>query len=249
MLHRAARHLYAAFALLVLACTMESGCAGGGGVFKREYEYEEELYLSLDGSARLNVHASVASLVALHGANFDPSPRARLDRNVLRALFGAPGAAVSVSLSRRDGRRFVHVGIDVDDVRELSRLAPLAWSSYHYDRRGDVIEFRQTVGPASHGGHGVGGWTGEELVAFRVHLPSAIVFHNAPSGQIERGNILEWNQRLAERLDGEPLDIRVRFETTSILAHTLVLFGLSIAAAMATLAATIWWISRRGREA
>lgn len=235
--------------LLVLACAMESGCAGGSGIFKREYEYEEELFLSLDGSARLNVRASVASLVVLRGAHFDPNPRARIDRTQLREFFGAPEARVSVGLSRRDGRRFVHAGVEVDDVRQLSRLSPFVWSSYRFDRRGDVIEFRQTVGPASRGGHGGGDWMGNELVAFRMHLPSEIVFHNAPSGEIERGNILEWNQRLAERLEGKPLDIRVQFETTSILAHTMVLFGLTVAAAIATLAGAIWWISRTGREA
>jgi hypothetical protein len=249
MLHRAARHVCAASVLLVLACAMGSGCAGGGGFFKHEYEYEEELYLSLDGSATLNVHASIASLVALHGANFNPDPRARIDRNDLRAFFGAPDARVSVSLSRRDGRRFAHASIEVDDVQELSRLRPCAWSNYHVDRRGDVIEFRQTVGPSSHGGHGRGDWTGEELVAFRMHLPSEIVFHNAPSGRIERGNILEWNQRFAERLDGTPLELRVQFGTTSILAHTMLLFGSAMAAAIATLAGAVWWMSRRGREA
>ena len=68
-----------------------------------------------------------------------------------------------------------------------------------------------------------------------MHLPSEIVFHNAPSGQVERGNILEWEQPLSERLEGAPLDIRVQLEPTSILAQTLLLFGSTIVAALATL--------------
>ena len=82
-----------------------AGCSGGGGVFTPEYEYEEELYLALDGTATLNVNASVASLVALHGVDLPVDPRARLDREQVRALYEAPGAEAIVSLSRRDGRR------------------------------------------------------------------------------------------------------------------------------------------------
>src|SRR6266511_1413958 len=136
--------------VIVFLCAVVSGACAGRGVFKPEYEYEEELYLALDGSATLNVNASVASLVALRGFTLDPNPRARLDRAAVRALFEGPGAAVSkVSLSRRDGRRFVHVSIDVDDVRKLATLAPFAWSAYRFGRQGDVMEFRQVVGPSA----------------------------------------------------------------------------------------------------
>ncbi len=247
MRRRADRRVCAGCLLFVLACASVTGCAGGG-VFRREYEYEEELYLSLDGSATLNVNASVASLVALRGAGFDPDPLARVDRPALRAFFGAPQARVSVSLTRRDRRRFVHASVEVDDVRELSRLAPFSWSSYRFGRRGEVIDFQQTVGPAAHGPQSGLPWTGEEIVAFRMHLPSQIVFHNAPSGRIERGNILEWVQPLADRRGGRPVDNRVQLEPTSILTRTLLLFGSAMAAAIATLAGAIWWIRRRGRS-
>ena len=247
MLRRAPRRLCAEVVLFVLACASGSGCASGG-LFPREYEYEEELYLSLDGSARLDVNASVASLVGLHGAPFNPDPLARVDRGALRSFFGAPNVPVTVSLGRRDGRRFVHVSVEVDDVRQLSRLTPFAWSDYQFGRRGDVVEFRQIVAPAGSRQHGTLNWNGGEIVAFRLHLPSEIVFHNAPSGAVERGNILEWQQPLAERLDGRPVDIRVQLESTSILVNTMMLFGFTAAAAVVALAGTIWWISRRGRS-
>ena len=247
MLRRAARRVRAGSLLFVLACALGSGCSGGS-IFKREYEYEEELYLSLDGSATLNVNASVASLVALRGAHLNPDPQARIDRDELRSYFGAPDAVVSVSLARRDGRRFVHASIDVDDVRDLSRLAPFSWSSYQFSRRGEVIEFEQNVGAPPHERHDGLQWNGGEIVAFRMHLPSEIVFHNAPSGQVERGNILEWEQPMSARLGGAPLDIRVQLEPTSILTQTLLLFGATAVAALATLGAVIWWISRRGQE-
>jgi hypothetical protein len=239
MLPRAQR-VCASLVLLALACAIGTGCT-----FKRDYEYEEELYLSLDGSAMLNVNASVASLVALRGAHLDPDPRARVDRNAVRRFFGAPGTRVSVSLSRRDGRRFVHASVAVDDVRQLSRLPPFDWSSYQFDRYSEVLTFRQAVGPPT-AQHGAMQWHGGELVAFRMHLPSAVVFHNAPSGQVERGNILEWEQPLTDRMRGKPVDIRVQIEPTSILAHTMWLFGGTIAAAFAAFAGVVWWIRRSG---
>ena len=243
-LRRARRY----FMLLPLVCAIAAGCGSGGRLFKREYEYEEELYLSLDGSATLNVNASVASLVALRGADLNPNPRARIDRERVRPLFEGPGGQAAVSLARRDGRRFVHVTVTVDDVRGLSRLAPFAWSAYRFDRRGDTFEFRQTVGPSAGGKVNNVGWTSQEIVAFRMHLPSEILFHNAPSRGVERGNILEWEQPLQDRLAGMPIDIQVRLEPRSILYTTLILFGSTILAAAVAFGLVIWWIARRGRD-
>jgi hypothetical protein len=231
---------------LLALCAIAAGCSGSG-VFKREYEYEEELYLALDGSATLNVNASIASLVALRGADLDPDPRARVDRERVRAMFEGAGARVSVSLARRDSRRFAHVSVRVDDVRELARLAPFAWSAYRLDRRGDTVEFRQAVGPPVEARSDAVQWTGDEIVAFRLHLPSEILSHNSP-GRIARGNILEWEQPLSERLAGRPLNIAVDLEPESILYTTLILFGSSVLAAAAALAIIIWWIARRGRD-
>ncbi len=232
---------------IVCACALVSSACAGRGVFKPEFEYEEELYLALDGSATLNVNASVASLVALRGVALDPNPRARIDRAAVRALFEGPGVDVSkVSLSRREGRRFVHVSIQVMDVRRLALRAPFAWSSYRLDRQGDVIEFRQVVGRSA-GKQVDAGWTGQEIVAFRMHLPSEIPFHNSPTG-VQRGNILEWQQPLVERLNSTPLDVQVQLEPESILYTTLLLFGSTVVAAAIAFALLIWWVVRRGRH-
>jgi hypothetical protein len=153
-----------------------------------------------------------------------------------------------VSLSRRDGRRFVHVSVDVDDVRTLARIAPLAWSSYRFDRASDSVEYRQVVGPPRGKAVGDVGWTGNEIVAFRIHVPSRIEFHNTPTHRVERGNILEWQQSLRERLNGTPLDMRVQMQPQSILASTLLLFGSMIVAAAAVFGVVIWWVARRGTE-
>ena len=232
--------------IVVAAALMLSAC--GGRLVKKQYEYEEELYLGLDGSATLNVNASVPALVALRAVDLNASPRSRFERERLRAFYEGPGVTVTaLSSSRRYGRRFVHVSMDVADVRSLQRLAPFAWSTYRFAREGDVYEFKQTVGAPAGRSVSDAGWDGNELVAFRMHLPSKIAYHNAPSRRTERGNILEWEQTLAERLRGTPVDIDVQMETQSILARTLLLFGAMIVAAFGTLAAIIWWVARRGR--
>jgi len=71
------------------------------------------------------------------------------------------------------------------------------------------------------------GWDGDEIVAFRMHLPSKIAYHNAGPGNPRRGNILVWEQPLAARLKGEPLTLDTRVETASILYRTLSLFGIT----------------------
>ena len=231
-------------ALVFLALCAVAGCSGGG-VF-RQYEYEEELYLAVDGSVTANVNASVAALVALRGVDLDPDPRARIDREQVRALFQGPGARATISLARRDRRRFVHASVRAESVEALSKLAPFAWSTYTFDRGGDPFRFRQVVGPPSGVQRDGVQWTGGEIVAFRLHLPSEIVFHNAPSRQVARGNILEWEQPLAERRAGRPVEIEVHLERESILYTTLLLFGSTIVAAAASLLLAVWWIARRG---
>ena len=242
------------FSRILLACLAAAllAAACGRGPFTPRYEYEEELTLALDGTATLNVNASVPALVALRGASLTTDPQARLDRARVRELFAGPGVDVaSVSLSRRDGRRFVHVRLDVVDVRQLTRVPFFSWSRYQLATRRDIVEYRQDVGPPAGAPAGAEldnvGWTGEELVAFRLHLPSKILFEDAP-GTVERGNILEWEQPLAERLKGTPVLMRVSMEPETILYTTLILFGATMVAALATLALVVWWVSRRGRE-
>jgi hypothetical protein len=234
-------------ALALVVALALSGC--GGGILKPEYEYEEELYLSLDGSAEVNVNTSIAALVALRGAALDVDPRARIDRAQVRALFSGPGMEVSTpTFSRRDGRRFVHVRVTAGDLRQLSRVAPLSWSTYRFDRKGDTFEYRQVIGAPAARPAVAGGWTGSEIVAFRVHVPSEINWHNTPSRKVERGNILVWTQPLADRLKGEPVDLEVHMQPETILYTTLMLFASTIVAAAAAFALAIWWVMRRGGD-
>ena len=214
----------------------------------RDYEYDERVDLSLDGSAIIDVNASIPALVALRGARLDVDPESRFDRPAVRALFEGPGATLTdFSPFRKHGRRFVHARLIVADIRRLSAIRPLAWSRYQLMLTDGEYHFVQDVGPPTGTPPGDVGWDGRELVAFRLHLPSKITFHNAPDG-VERGNILAWEQPLRDRLAGAPLHLEARMETQSILYRTLFLFAGTFVAAMAVLGAIIWWILRKGRH-
>jgi hypothetical protein len=230
-------------AVVLLVAALSVSC-GGGGLF-RQYEYEEEMYLSLDGSATIYVNSSVAALNALRGTSFDTDPAATIDRGAVRDYFTTPVTRVTrrPALSRRSNRRFVHVRVDVDDVRRLSEAAPFAWSSYRFTQQGASYEYEQTVGAAA-GKAVTTNWSGSEIAAFRLHAPSRVLSSNTSAPK--RGNILEWEQPLGDRLRSVPVVLEARMEPQSILYRTLALFGVTIIAVVLAFVALIWWILRRG---
>ena len=229
---------------LVLATVIWSAC-GSGDLF-RQYEYEEEIYLSLDGSASVYVNSSVPALNALRGASIDVRPNGTIDVAQVSALYETPVTHVSrVTQSRRSGRWFVHVRLDVADVRRLGEAAPFAWSVYRFNREGNLFVYRQTIRKAAGNDVGDVGWTGQEMVAFRLHLPSKVRYHNTTPDNPKRGNIVVWEQRLDDRRHGKPLTLDARMDPESILYWTLQLFGATFAAVAATFGVVIWWILRR----
>jgi hypothetical protein len=228
-------------------CVLVSSACGGTGLF-RQYEYEEEIYLALDGTATVYVNSSLAALNALRGTSFDTRPGARVDTAAVRAYYTTPDSEVTrVTQWRRNNRRFVQVRMDVPDIKRLGAVAPFAWSAYRFGQDGNLFVYQQTVGAAA-GGGGSAGWKGTELVAFRLHLPSKIRYHNT-RGVESRGNILAWEQPLAARLRGEPVAIEARMDTQSILYTTLWLFAMTFLAVAAGFAAVIWFVMRRGGQA
>src|SRR3954469_15741541 len=135
-------------ALCLLGGLCASAC-GGSSLF-RQYEYEEEVYLSLDGTATVYVNSSLAALNVLRGTAFDTNPAARVDTAAARAYYTGPGARVTrVTQSRRSGRRYVHVRLDVDDIRRLGGLAPFSWSTYAFARQDNQFVYQQTVSAAA----------------------------------------------------------------------------------------------------
>jgi len=241
--------LCAFFAFFVFCVLTLSACAGGMSLF-RQYEYEEEIYLSLDGTATVYVNSSLAALNALRGTSFDTSPAARFDAAAVRAYFTTPQTQVArVSSSRRNNRRFAHVRLDVTDIHRLAEAAPFAWSTYRFQQRDNLFIYLQSVGTSAGKDPGASGWTGRELVAFRLHLPSDVGDeHNAGDANHLRGNILVWEQTLADRLHGRPLAMIASMETESILSHTLRLFGITFLAVAVTFGSVVWWIMRPGAK-
>jgi len=231
--------------LILLSTLLWCACSN---VLSRKYEYEEEVFLALDNTATVYVNASVPALVALRGLDLPVDPNARLDQQVVRAYYETPVSHVaSVTTSRRDGRRYVHLRIDVPKITQLREAPPFAWSSYNFvglDYDGEV-EYSYTQRFQEAAGQDVGdvGWSGSELVALRVHVPSKIT--NSPFGTVERGNIVVLEQPLADRLKGVPLEARIRMEGKSILVNTLTLFGAMMAAVVVTFAAAIWFVKTR----
>ncbi|MFO7693094.1 MAG: hypothetical protein R6V57_08430 [Vicinamibacterales bacterium] len=232
-------------ALVAAACL--SACGGGGLI--RHYEYDEDIYLSIDGSATIYLNASVPALVNLRGLDLDIRPTANVDRAKVRRLFTTEATRVTrVSRWRRFGRQFVQVRMSVDDVTKLGSAAPFSWATYRIDRRDDLVIYRQQLNAAAGKPVGDVGWKGSELVAVRLHLPSRVRYHNAGAGNLKRGNILVWEQRLVDRQAGKPLEIEARIEETSILYSTLMLFAVSGLLAILALSAIIWWVVRKGRH-
>jgi hypothetical protein len=233
-------------ALLVTAVVASMTCSTTpGNRFFRLYEYEEEMYLALDGSATLYVNGSVPALNALQGMTLDERPNARLDRDAVRSHFTAAATRVTrVSSSRRSNRRFYHVRMDVDDVRSLGTVPPFGWSTYAFAREGEIFVYRQAVGSRqNHQPRHFDDWKGDEIVAFRLHLPSRVQYHNSGGG-VQRGNILEWEQPLADRLRGAPLQIDARMAAQSILYTTLLLFAGTGVAVAGLFTVVIWRIRR-----
>lgn len=247
-------------ASVVVACAvvLTSACGGGvaGQALNRQYEYEEDVTLDLDGSADIIINASIPSLVALHGLSLPVDPRARLDRNEVRRAFESPVTDVTrVSRPwRRKGRRFIQVRVAVKDIRQLSNAGPFSWATYELRSQDGRAVFKQRVQGQKREPLPEAQWDGSELVAFKLHLPSRIYYQNVRDlesnkpGSAERGNILRWEQRLADRLAGVPIDMEVRMDQESILYRTLWLFAGAFAAAMVVLVSLIWWTIRRGRK-
>jgi hypothetical protein len=241
----------AVVAVLASAAVAMSGC----GLLGREYEYEEQVYLSANGSATVVIDSSVPALVALRGLAIDPAPSARIDREAIRGLLTAAGCQVARIPEpwRRHGRRFLQVRLTADDVRDLGRCGLTGWSTYSgvVPLADGSARYQQAIGASAGGDPGKVNWDGSEVVGFKLHLPSTILEHNAqildPDGprEPERGNILTWEQRLTDRRAGRPIAIDVRMDQQSILVHTLALFLGAFVAALFTIGVVVWWVARR----
>jgi hypothetical protein len=253
----------AALLAIVMAAAAAACGARGVGPFGPEYEYEEDLTLGLDGSASMVVNASIPALLALDGLPLNPDPRVRADqlKAQVRDLYASPYTQVGrVSTWTRHGRRFVGVSLRIPDIRALPKAQPFSWATYELRPDGDEMLFTHALSKPHGGAVPDAGWQGNEIVAFRLHLPARIRFHNSryfDTNEVRsasRGNILTWEQRLSDRLAGKPIAyaqdtkpdvMEVRMDKESILYRTLWLFAFAFLAAIVVLGGLIWLTMRR----
>ena len=251
-------------ALLAIALAAAATACAGHSPLGPDYEYEEDLTLSMDGSATLVVNTSIVALDALRGMSLDPDERPDQLRDQVRALYESPYTKVGrISTWTRRGRRFVGIRVGVPDLVSLPKAAPFSWSKYELRAEGEQVTFRQTLSKPPAAVRPPPEWRGDEIIAFRVHLPARIRFQNSryidggPSRPASRGNILTWEQRLQQRLEGRPIAyaedktpdvMEVRMDRESILYRTLWLFGIAFTAALLVLAGLIWLTMRKGRD-
>jgi hypothetical protein len=234
-----------------------AGCSNPLG---RQYEYDEQLYLGVDGSAELVINASIPALVALRNLPLDPNPAAEVDRDRVRQAFAEPGCG-EVTVNRpwtRSGRRFVQIVLEQNHVGNFANCSPVNWSTFSFVRtsgeRGDEIHYSQVVGPAAGGDPGPVNWDGSELVGFKIHAPGSILYHNVrrleddEPGSPDRGNILTWEQTLSDRRAGRELHLEFRMQAQSILTRTLFLFASAFVAVVFALTTTVWFVIRRARR-
>jgi hypothetical protein len=242
--------------VLVVGVLAGVACGGISNPLGRQYEYEEQVYLKVSGSAVVIIDSSIPALVALRGAALDPSPKARVDQAAVQKVFEKSGCKDIRQVGqpwRRKDRWFIEVRIEAADVRTLNQCGMVGWSSYAFEKDEAGLHYEQTVAAAAAGNPGKVNWDGTELVAFRLHMPSRIVIHNArrldrdAAADVGRGNILTWEQHLADRRAGKPVHMDVRMETESILRRTLTLFAGAVIAAIAALGAIVWLTIRKGR--
>jgi hypothetical protein len=250
--------------LAIVLAAVAAGCAGRS-LLGTEYEYEEDLTLSMDGSATLVVNSSVLALDALKGYQLNPDVSTRTDqlRDEVRALYDSPYASVGrISTWTRRGRRFVGIHLTVPDIRTLPKAPSFAWATYELRSTGEQVTFRETLSKPPPPVHPQPAWRGDEIIAFRLHLPARIRYQNSryldggATRPAARGNILTWEQRLHQRLEGKPIAyaedktpdvMEARMDRESILFRTLWLFGIAFGAALLVLATLIWLTMRRGR--
>jgi hypothetical protein len=221
--------------------------------FGRQYEYEEQIYLSVDGTAEIIVNTSVAALVALRGISVG-TPGQAPDRDAVRNVLQQAGCPVErVGRPwRRHERHYVQIRLAATPIAALANCPILSWSRYSLEPFEDGLRYTQQVGPPSGATPPGVVWRGHEIVAFRLHVPSRVRFHNVrrledgTAGEFERGNIGSWEQTLADRQAGKPMDIEVRMDAQSILRRTLWLFFGAVAAAVLTMLGVVWLVRRRG---
>lgn len=212
------------------------------------YEYEHEFWLRVDGSGTVHVTGRPGLWTAFKGLGRPDALEATVTREAARALFERSGLRVKrVTLTRRDGRPYLFLSADFDDVGKLSGTA--AFPDLHLGLRpeGERLRLEGTwARPAATpdlGGRDRGG-----LMAVRFHLAAKVYEHKNAAEGVERGNIVAWRQDVAQALDGRGLDFGASMDRRSILHSTVGLFAAAIALGLSLLGLTLYLVFRKGQR-
>jgi len=216
---------------LLVVLLAASGCT--------TYEYEEEVFLEVDGSGEMRMSGSTAAVAALHGLEAATAESAK-------ALFEGEGVEILSALeTERERRRFVHVEARFSDWEKLCRLPAFRDRGCRLAKGEEDLALELSFpSPRAAAPEGL---DPQALLALRYHFPSTIRFHNSPS-DIERGNILSWKRTLREHLAGRPLDVEVRFDRRTILAAAVSVMGLALGLVLASIAIALFLMVRKGRR-
>ena len=211
------------------------------------YEYEHEFWLRVNGTGSVNVTGRPALWTAFKGLGSPEDPEGTVTREAARALFERSGLRVKrVTVTRRDGRPYLFVSADFDDLNTLAGTPAFPDLKMGVRRQGETLILEGT-------------WSGraaaaapehrEGLMAVRFHLPSKVFSHKNAVGGVERGNIVGWRQEVAAALEGRTLDFGAEMSGRSIFFSTVTLFAAAIVGGLGILALALYVAFRKGRKA
>ena len=223
--------------LTLLALAALRGCVA--------YEYEHELWIRVDGSGTVNVTGRPELWTAFKGIAVPVEKDAA--REAGRRLFEASGLRVRrVTVTRRDGRPYLFVSADFDDVNRLAGTAAFPDLRLALRPDGERLRLEGAWTPPS---AARGAPADDGQMAVRFHLPSKVYEHRNAMDGVERGNIVGWRQDVRAALSGSSLDFGALIDRRSILVSTIGLFATAIVLALSILGGVILWVRRRGATA
>jgi hypothetical protein len=226
-------------ALALLAVAGLRGCV--------VYEYEHEFWLDTDGSGSVYVTGRPELWESFKGMEGLAAAGPEDQKAKVRHLFEEAGLVVNrVTRTHRRGRPYLFVSADFDEVNRLEHTRAFPDLALTLRPEGERIVLRGTwrCPPL----RGLVASDRDGLMAVRFHVPSKVYEHKNASEGVERGNILSWQQPLADALRGSPLEFGARMDERSILLSTVSLFAGAIVAAVALLGAMFYWVIRKGRR-
>lgn len=203
------------------------------------YEYEEEVYLEVDGSGEIRMSGSTDVVGALHGLS-------ETSVETASNLFEGQGVEIlSAFETERERRKFVHVEARFSDWESLCGLPVFRDRRCRLERGEEGLALELSL--PSPRVKALERIDPQALLALRYHFPSTIRHHNS-AGDVERGNILAWKRTLREHFAGRPLELAVRFDRRTILAATVRVMGLALALVLGSIATALFVMVRKGRR-